>query len=127
MQYSLHHNLSLSPSLLRGNMKKAYSQLYELNKDLMLGYNIRSNNHLELLECLRIVNQAIQKTGNLRGDNCCLLILWMRTLLVTTAATCGMGALGACALHVVCMCPECELHTVVCMSCKSQIGCRAIA
>ncbi|CAI8055645.1 Bardet-Biedl syndrome 2 protein homolog [Geodia barretti] len=49
-----------------GNMKKAYFQLYELNKDLMLGYNIRSNNHLELLECLRIVNQAIQKTGNLR-------------------------------------------------------------
>lgn len=124
VQYSLHHHLSLSPSLPRGNMKKAYSQLYELNKDLMLGYNIRSNNHLELLECLRIVNQAIQKTGNLRGDNCCL-ILWRRA----PYHCCYMwrGALGACALHVVCMCPECEPHTVVCMSCKSQIGCRAIA
>ena len=62
-------------------MKKAYFQLYELNKDLMLGYNIRSNNHLELLECLRIVNQAIQKTGNLRGKHALLLAhvlpLWL--------------------------------------------------
>jgi Bardet-Biedl syndrome 2 protein len=49
-----------------GNMKKAYTQLYELNRDLMVGYTIRSNNHVELLECLRIVNQAIQKTGRLR-------------------------------------------------------------
>ena len=48
-------------------MKKAYTQLYELNRDLMVGYTIRSNNHMELLECLRIVNQAIQKAGKLRG------------------------------------------------------------
>ena len=56
---------SLSP---RGNMKKAYAQLYNLNKDLMTGYKIRSNNHMQLLECLKIVNQAIQKAGRLRGD-----------------------------------------------------------
>ena len=49
------------------NMKKACSQLYELNRDLILGYTICSNNHMELLECLRIVNQAIQKTENLSG------------------------------------------------------------
>ena len=48
-------------------MKKAYAQLYDLNKDLIVGYTIRSNNHMELLECLRIVNQAIQKAGKLRA------------------------------------------------------------
>jgi len=53
----------------RTNMKKAYSQLYDLNKDIVTGYKIRSNNHLELLECLKIVNQAIQKAGKLRGEN----------------------------------------------------------
>ena len=48
-------------------MKKAYLQLYELNRDIITGYKIRCNNHLELLECLKIVNQAIQKAGRLRG------------------------------------------------------------
>ena len=48
-------------------MKKAYTQLYELNRDIITGYKIRCNNHLELLECLKIVNQAIQKAGKLRG------------------------------------------------------------
>jgi Bardet-Biedl syndrome 2 protein len=49
-----------------GNMKKAYSQLYDINRDLMLGYTIRSSNHMELLDCLRVVNQAVLKTANLR-------------------------------------------------------------
>ncbi len=53
--------------LCRTNMKKAYMQLYDLNKDIVTGYKIRSNNHMELLECLKIVNQAIQKAGKLRG------------------------------------------------------------
>lgn len=48
-------------------MRKAYTQLYNLNKDLMMGYKIRSNNHMQLLECLKIVNQAIQKAGKMRG------------------------------------------------------------
>ena len=48
------------------NMKKAYIQLHDLNSDLITGYKIRSNNHLELLDCLKIINQAIQKAGNLR-------------------------------------------------------------
>lgn len=43
-------------------------QLYDLNKDIVTGYKIRSNNHMELLECLKIVNQAIQKAGKLRGN-----------------------------------------------------------
>ena len=42
-------------------------QLYELNRDIITGYTIRCNNHTELLECLKIVNQAIQKAGKLRG------------------------------------------------------------
>lgn len=53
-------------------MRKAYSQLYNLNKDLMTGYKIRSNNHMQLLECLKIVNQAIQKAGKLRGE-----VIWI--------------------------------------------------
>ncbi len=53
--------------ICRTNMKKAYMQLYDLNKDIVTGYKIRSNNHMELLECLKIVNQAIQKAGKLRG------------------------------------------------------------
>ena len=48
-------------------MKMAYTQLYDLNKDIMRGYEIRRNNHVELLECLKIVNQAIQKGARLRG------------------------------------------------------------
>ncbi|XP_005991756.1 Bardet-Biedl syndrome 2 protein homolog [Latimeria chalumnae] len=48
------------------NMKKRYMELYDLNKDLITRYKIRCNNHNELLECLRKVNQAIQKAGRLR-------------------------------------------------------------
>lgn len=54
-------------NLFSGNMQKAYSQLYNLNKDLMTGYKIRSNNHMHLLEGLKLVNQAIQRAGRLRG------------------------------------------------------------
>lgn len=49
-------------------MRKAYTQLYDLNKDIVMGYKIRCANHTELLECLRLANQAIQKAGRLRGD-----------------------------------------------------------
>ena len=49
-------------------MKKAYNQLMELNHDLITGYKIRTGNHLEFLECLKLVNQAIQKSGRLRGN-----------------------------------------------------------
>ena len=48
-------------------MKRAYMQLHDLNKEIFRGYEIRRNNHLELLECLRIVNQAVQKASRLRG------------------------------------------------------------
>ena len=61
--------LFVTPFSFRVNMKKAYQQLYELNKDLITGYKIRCNNHLELLDSLRIVNQAIQRAGRLRGQH----------------------------------------------------------
>ncbi|XP_075432983.1 BBSome complex member BBS2 isoform X1 [Ascaphus truei] len=49
-----------------GNMKKRYTELYDLNRDLINCYKIRCNNHMELLNSLRGVNQAIQRAGRLR-------------------------------------------------------------
>ncbi|XP_071957615.1 BBSome complex member BBS2-like [Antedon mediterranea] len=48
------------------NMRKGYMELFDLNKDLVNGYKIRCNNHTELLNCLKLVNQTIQKAGQLR-------------------------------------------------------------
>ena len=48
------------------NMRKWYSQLYDLNRDLIAGYKIRCNNHQELMDTLKQVNQTIQKAGRLR-------------------------------------------------------------
>lgn len=53
--------------IARKNMRKGYMELYDLNRDLINGYKIRCNNHTELLSCLKIVNQAIQRAGKLRG------------------------------------------------------------
>lgn len=50
-------------------MKNRYMELYDLNKDLLNGYKIRSNNHTELLGSLKAVNQAIQRAGRLRGKS----------------------------------------------------------
>ncbi|KAJ8398586.1 hypothetical protein AAFF_G00421140 [Aldrovandia affinis] len=47
-------------------MKKRYIDLYDLNRDLVNEYKIRSNNHNALLTCLKSVNQAIQRAGRLR-------------------------------------------------------------
>lgn len=52
------------------NMKKGYMELYDLNRDLINGYKIRCNNHQQLLNGLRVVNQTIQKAGNLRFGKC---------------------------------------------------------
>ena len=48
-------------------MRRGYMELYDLNRDLVNGYKIRCNNHTELLSCLKMVNQIIQRAGNLRG------------------------------------------------------------
>ncbi|KAK2848035.1 hypothetical protein Q7C36_009717 [Tachysurus vachellii] len=47
-------------------MKKRYIELYDLNRDLINEYKIRSNNHNALLSRLKAVNQAIQRAGRLR-------------------------------------------------------------
>ncbi|XP_062860242.1 Bardet-Biedl syndrome 2 protein homolog [Trichomycterus rosablanca] len=47
-------------------MKKRYIELYDLNRDLINEYKIRSNNHNALLARLKAVNQAIQRAGKLR-------------------------------------------------------------
>ncbi len=55
----------------RTTMKKRYRELYDLNRDLINEYKIRSNNHNALLACLKSVNQAIQRAGRLRGKWLC--------------------------------------------------------
>ncbi|CAF0727330.1 unnamed protein product [Brachionus calyciflorus] len=47
-------------------MKKHYFELMNTNRDLISGYKIRSNNHKELLNHVKLLNQVIQKAGNLR-------------------------------------------------------------
>ncbi|XP_060779796.1 Bardet-Biedl syndrome 2 protein homolog [Neoarius graeffei] len=47
-------------------MKKRYVELYDLNRDLINEYKIRSNNHNALLSRLTTVNQAIQRASRLR-------------------------------------------------------------
>ena len=49
-------------------MRKGYMELFDLNRDLINGYKIRCSNHEELLSSLKIVNQTIQRAGNLRGE-----------------------------------------------------------
>ncbi|KAM9753663.1 BBSome complex member BBS2-like [Menidia menidia] len=49
-------------------MKKRYRELYDLNRDLVNEYKIRSNNHDALLAGLKAVNQDIQRAGRLRGQ-----------------------------------------------------------
>uniref|UniRef100_A0A1A8DNI7 Bardet-Biedl syndrome 2 protein homolog n=1 Tax=Nothobranchius kadleci TaxID=1051664 RepID=A0A1A8DNI7_NOTKA len=48
------------------SMRKRYRELYDLNRDLINEYKIRSNNHNALLARLKSVNQAIQRAGRLR-------------------------------------------------------------
>ena len=50
-------------------MRRGYMELYDLNRDLINGYKIRCSNHQELLSCLKLVNQTIQKAGQLRGES----------------------------------------------------------
>lgn len=49
-------------------MKRHYFELMNMNRDLISGYKIRSNNHKELLENVKLLNQFIQKAGNLRSN-----------------------------------------------------------
>ncbi len=49
-------------------MRNWYAQLYDINRDLISGFRIRCNNHQELMNTLKLVNQIIQKAGRLRGE-----------------------------------------------------------
>ena len=49
-------------------MRKWYTQLFDINRDLISGYKIRCGNHQELMDTLKMVNQVIQKAGRLRGE-----------------------------------------------------------
>ena len=48
------------------SMRRAYTELYSLDNQLIVGYNIREANHTALLALLKEVNQMIQKAANLR-------------------------------------------------------------
>ena len=47
-------------------MRRAYTDLYALNNQLIAGYNNRAATHESLLVALKDVNQMIQKAANLR-------------------------------------------------------------
>lgn len=47
-------------------MKKLYTNLYEINRDLITEYKKRENNHQGLLDSLKQVNQMVQRAANLR-------------------------------------------------------------
>jgi Bardet-Biedl syndrome 2 protein len=47
-------------------MKKMYSSLYDVNRELIGEYIKRANNHNELLSALKEVNAMIQKAARLR-------------------------------------------------------------
>eukprot|EP00607_Mallomonas_marina_P009864 CAMPEP_0182420674 /NCGR_PEP_ID=MMETSP1167-20130531/5644_1 /TAXON_ID=2988 /ORGANISM="Mallomonas Sp, Strain CCMP3275" /LENGTH=760 /DNA_ID=CAMNT_0024596939 /DNA_START=242 /DNA_END=2524 /DNA_ORIENTATION=+ len=51
------------------SMRRAYTELFALNNNLVGGYNLRSGNHEGLLEALKEVNQMIQRAANLRIGN----------------------------------------------------------
>jgi Bardet-Biedl syndrome 2 protein len=48
-------------------MRRAYNELSILNGQLVMGYNIRQQNHERLLVALKEVNQMVQKAANLRA------------------------------------------------------------
>lgn len=54
--------------LYRRGMRQSYMALYNLNHDIINGYRIRCSNHQELLNCLKLVNQTIQRAARLRSQ-----------------------------------------------------------
>ena len=49
-------------------MRQRYVQLHQLNKELIGGYRIRTQNQQTLIESLKQINVIIQKAANLRGE-----------------------------------------------------------
>lgn len=48
------------------SMRRAYTELFSLNNQLISNYNLRANNHESLMSSLKDVNVMIQKSANLR-------------------------------------------------------------
>lgn len=48
------------------SMRRAYTELFSLNGQLISGYNVRASNHDGLISALKEVNKMIQKAANLR-------------------------------------------------------------
>jgi Bardet-Biedl syndrome 2 protein len=48
------------------SMRRAYTELYALNTQLLGAHNVRAANHESLVSSLKEVNQMIQKAANLR-------------------------------------------------------------
>jgi hypothetical protein len=54
------------------SMRQIYSNLYDLNRDLLLEHTKRTTNHTQLLKALRTVNHMIQNAARLRVSPHCL-------------------------------------------------------
>ena len=48
------------------SMRRAYTELFALNNNLIMGYNVRASNHEGLLAALKEVNLMIQRSANVR-------------------------------------------------------------
>lgn len=48
-------------------MRRTYTELYNLNNELVSEFSRRAENHERLLGALKEVNAAIQKASRLRG------------------------------------------------------------
>ena len=53
-------------------------ELFDLNRDLINGYKMRSSNHQELLSNLKQVNVMIQRAAKLRGENNLLIYILLQ-------------------------------------------------
>ena len=49
-------------------MGRWYGELSNINRDLVAGHKIRYTNHTELMNCLKQINQIIQRAAQLRGE-----------------------------------------------------------
>lgn len=48
-------------------MRECYSQLYQINEEMLRNHKLNANNHEELLTILRKLNLIIQQASKLRG------------------------------------------------------------
>lgn len=61
----------------RGGTRECYTQLYQVNEEMLRNHKLYCSNHEELLSVLRKFNQIIQQVSRLRGEflnNCNLLL-----------------------------------------------------